>query len=251
MASLRRITLPCVESTNTWARLNLDPADTEPVVVTALSQTAGRGQRGNSWESAPGLNLTFTLALCPRWMAPARQFELSMLVSLGILEGLQHFLPARRLTVKWPNDIYFDDLKLAGILIENTVTPSRIEQSLIGIGLNVNQLHFTGDAPNPVSMAAVTGHSLDLDTVLDTVTAAILDNLEQYAADPEPDELSALYNASLWRRDGRPHLWTDTLRGCTFSGILQGAATDGVLTVIDCASQTPGHYLFKEIRAVL
>ncbi|MDE5927427.1 MAG: biotin--[acetyl-CoA-carboxylase] ligase, partial [Duncaniella sp.] len=120
-------------------------------VVMAREQTAGRGQRGNSWEAEPGCNITLSLLLRPEGLHPARQFVISQAVSLAIADLVSHFVAAP-VSIKWPNDIYVDDRKICGILIENTITGTSIDRTIVGIGLNVNQTEFRSDAPNPVSM---------------------------------------------------------------------------------------------------
>lgn len=246
------IRLDSVESTNTYARsLNPDTTDTTPLVVITDCQTEGRGQRGNSWESEPGRNLTFSLVLYPRWMAPAHQFELSMLVSVGIVNALRSYVDTPEwLSIKWPNDIYFGNRKMVGILIENSLGQESIERSIVGIGLNVNQKIFKSDAPNPISLSHATGFDIDRDSLLDKVVDSILDMMDSYENDPEPGELEALYNSMLWRRDGQYHRWTDAASGKTFSAVLEGVALDGRLTLLDSAG-TLRSYLFKEVSPVL
>ncbi|WP_301748249.1 biotin--[acetyl-CoA-carboxylase] ligase [uncultured Duncaniella sp.] len=120
--------------------------------VMARVQTAGRGQRGNSWEAEPGMNITLSLLLRPEGLEPARQFIISQAVSLAIVEMLDNFIGADAVSIKWPNDIYVNDSKIAGILIENVISGSAISRSIVGVGLNVNQTEFLSDAPNPVSL---------------------------------------------------------------------------------------------------
>lgn len=202
------IRLASTPSTNAAAAAMGAAAEDGTVVATA-EQSAGRGQRGNTWESEPGKNLTFSIVVRRGFEAP-RQFELSMLVSLGVTAALSKYLDPSRLKVKWPNDIYFDDRKLAGILIENTVNSRGIERSIVGIGLNVNQTEFMSEAPNPVSMKGITGETYDLETLLEETAGTVLDFIDQYCSVEEPDELHALYMQRLWRNDGQTHAWTDT-----------------------------------------
>ncbi|PKV66605.1 biotin--[acetyl-CoA-carboxylase] ligase [Pontibacter ramchanderi] len=152
--------LPVCESTNSEAQqLLLKNEATEGCVVLTDEQTHGRGQRGNSWEAAPGKNITLSVILSPVFLAVRHQFYLNMAVSLAVLDLLreQGLGQAR---VKWPNDLYFEDRKLGGILIENTVTSQFIQHSIVGIGLNVNQLHF--GISTATSLAAEVGTQLDV-----------------------------------------------------------------------------------------
>ncbi|GGG18038.1 biotin--[acetyl-CoA-carboxylase] ligase [Pontibacter amylolyticus] len=152
--------LPVCASTNSEAQqLLLKNEATEGCVVLTDEQTHGRGQRGNTWEAAPGKNITLSVILSPVFLAVRHQFYLNMAVSLAALDLLreQGLGQAR---VKWPNDLYFEDRKLGGILIENTVSGQSIQHSIVGIGLNVNQLHFgIGTA---TSLAAEIGTQLDV-----------------------------------------------------------------------------------------
>lgn len=248
MDQFKKIDIGTTESTNTAAREI--QSDGTPLVIVSDNQTAGRGQRGNSWESEPGKNLTFSLVVFPRYMRPAAQFELSMLVSLGIVSALETYTEGEWLKIKWPNDIYFGDRKIAGILIENSLGENSIERSIIGIGLNVNQTTFKSDAPNPISLTHTTGLEHDREKLLDSICNSIIDYLDQYESDPEPDELSALYNNRLWRKDGEYHLWRDMVTGKDFRGVLIGVGLDGRISIADTEG-TIHIYLFKEVQAVL
>lgn len=252
MEDYKIIRLESTDSTNNYAKNMPEPADDlTPVVVVTDNQTAGRGQRGNSWESEPGSNLTFSLVVYPRWMSPSRQFELSMIVSVGMVNALEGFVEEpEKLSVKWPNDIYFGDSKLAGILIENTIGENSIERSIIGIGLNVNQNKFHSDAPNPISLRQITGLSLDRDAILKKVVDSIVEMLDSYAEDPEVDQLTAMYNGMLWRKDNLEHDWLDTASNTRFRAVIEDVDPDGRLTLLKDDGGVV-KYLFKEVAAVL
>lgn len=196
------IRLDSVPSTNTWLRER--PMTPLPVVVVALRQTAGRGQRGNSWEAEPGKNLTFSFGIVPpENIAPAGQFIVSQAVSLAVTDTLREFLGVDApISVKWPNDIYVGDCKIAGILIENTINASRILRSVIGIGLNVNQTVFVSDAPNPTSMALIVGKEFSLDNVLESLAEKLLQRVESVADEAVRNEIAITYRNSLWRGNG-------------------------------------------------
>ncbi|MEQ6121093.1 biotin--[acetyl-CoA-carboxylase] ligase [Reichenbachiella sp. MALMAid0571] len=137
--------LPQCHSTNEEAqRLISEKKTIEGQVVITANQTKGKGQRGNAWESEPNLNLTFSIILKPTFLKIANQFELHKISSLAIHDALFPIL-GNKLKIKWPNDIYYGDLKLAGILIENILRGNSIEYSIVGIGLNINQLIFKND----------------------------------------------------------------------------------------------------------
>jgi len=142
-----------VDSTNTYLMTLPRDAAQPYVAVHADYQTAGRGQRGNKWQSAAGLNLLGSIRHHPTFLRPEQQFVLSQLIALAIVEELSSLLPsaADDLRIKWPNDIYWRDRKLCGILIEYQLSATAIEQAIIGFGVNVNQTDF-GEAPGDTTL---------------------------------------------------------------------------------------------------
>lgn len=171
-----------LDSTSSYLKSRAAEPLPQFTVVVAANQSAGRGQRGNSWESAPGENLLMSMLFCPpEWLTPDRQFLISQCVALAVADTYEELLdgcPHPPVTVKWPNDIYIGDKKACGILIENALTASgngaRIERSVLGIGMNINQRVFTSPAPNPVSAIHYTSTPIPLDAVLDR----LISNLE-------------------------------------------------------------------------
>jgi len=135
-------------------------------IVYADVQTAGRGQRGSSWESEAGKNLTFSILFRPLDVPANMPFVISEMTSLCVKYTLDNYIP--EISVKWPNDIYHKDKKISGILIENTILQGKISESIIGIGININQIEFRSNAPNPISMAQITGFSFENMTILKT-----------------------------------------------------------------------------------
>lgn len=136
------IYLPACQSTNDIAaELIANGQAAEGLVVITDNQTAGRGQRGNKWEATPSQNLTATFILSPVWLSINNQFLLSVITSLALADTVMHFTQ-REVKIKWPNDIYFINQKLAGILIENSLRGSKWQWSMVGIGLNINQTNF-------------------------------------------------------------------------------------------------------------
>jgi BirA family transcriptional regulator, biotin operon repressor / biotin---[acetyl-CoA-carboxylase] ligase len=170
------IELDRVDSTNVYAsKVFTTPEYQDGTVIWAHEQFAGRGQHDHTWLSEAGKNLTFTVCLKPRFLAPDRQFQLNKAVSLAVLDFIQSFPAAGpgkiqdRPTIKWPNDIYIGDRKMGGILIENKIMGSILETSFVGIGLNINQTRFAPDLPNPVSLI----HILRNETVLKDALIAL------------------------------------------------------------------------------
>lgn len=222
------------------------------LTVYCHTQTAGRGQRGNSWEARPGENLTFSTLLRPEALPAVRQFEMSMCVSLAIADTLvAHGIEA---SIKWPNDIYAGgDRKICGILIENSLAGTRLERAVVGVGLNVNQTLFESDAPNPVSMRMITGRSYALEPLLGELVDAMLSGMQAFGTGDEADAaaLKARYMARLWRGDGALYPFSDKLRGGErFAASVEDVASDGTLSLRDQAGRVR-KYLFKEVEFLL
>lgn len=201
----------------------------------AMEQTAGRGQRGNSWEAEPGRNITLSLMLRPEKLPATRQFEVSEAVALGVTDLLDS-LGIDDVKVKWPNDIYAGDRKICGILIENTLAGSMITRSIAGIGLNVNQTVFRSDAPNPVSLKQITGHDYDIAALAAQMIACILSRMGH--------DNHAQYRSRLWRGQGE---WSwRTSEGETFRACISDVLPDGRLML----SGRPTPYPFKSVFPV-
>lgn len=222
-------------------------------VVSARRQTAGRGQRGNSWESAPGENITMSVLLRPGGLHPSRQFVISQAVSLAITGVLRGYMPGSDVRVKWPNDIYVDDRKICGILIENVITSAAINHSVVGIGINVNQRRFFSDAPNPVSMAQLTDRSFDLGQLTREFCRAILEEVDTALAaelsGEGTDALAGRYFASLWRSDGF-YPYRDNMRGEMIEARIAAVAPDGLLT-LELRGGERRTFAFKEVSAAV
>ena len=235
------IWIDSVGSTNAYVK---EKAGEGPALtmVCARRQTAGRGQRGNSWESEPGRNLTFSFYIDDLDVAPAGQFVVSEAVALAMAASLAGFgIEAK---VKWPNDIYVADRKICGILIENSIMGSRIARSVVGIGLNVNQSEFRSDAPNPVSMLQLAGHEFDLEEVARRVG----ENLEHYLSLlPDAPALHNEYFGRLWRADGKPHAFLEAATGRVFDAVISGVAPSGHLLLQPLDFPTPLAFAFKQL----
>lgn len=200
--------------------------------VMALTQTAGRGQRGNSWEAEPGKNVTLSVMLRPQGLAAARQFEVSEAVCLAVADVAAE-LGAADVAVKWPNDVYAGNRKIAGILIENAVgAGGMIARSIAGIGLNVNQTEFRSDAPNPVSLRQLTGREYDIRAVAARMIELILRRIGR--------DNHAEYRRRLWRGEGE-WPWV-TAEGETFRGEVEDVLPDGRLKL------SGRLFSFKEVR---
>lgn len=190
--------------------------------VAAVSQSAGRGQRGSSWESEPGMNVTMSVMLRhgDDGLDIERHFEISRHVALAVATVLDRN-GIEGAMVKWPNDIYVGNRKICGILIENSLSGRRVMRSIAGVGLNVNQTEFHSDAPNPVSMKQLTGLTYDVEQLTRQLAEAI-------AAPIDPTEATA-YRTRLWRGSGE-HPWL-TATGEVFTGTIDDVRPDGHIVI--------------------
>lgn len=160
------------DSTNNYANQQIKENNlAEGTVFLTYDQTSGRGQMKNFWESEPDKNLTFSLVLYPDFLEIRRQFMLSKVVTLGIYKALHQYID--QLKIKWPNDIYSENQKLGGILIENSIMSGKLKSTVAGIGLNVNQTVFRSLAPNPVSLQILTNQHYDCEQLLTEVLSGI------------------------------------------------------------------------------
>ena len=185
-----------IDSTNAFLQRKQSGCDIRNWVVSADEQTAGKGMGSNSWESEVGKNLTFSLAADMSFLPAERQFLLSEAVPLGIVEVLNKLLPVEKLSIKWPNDIYYGNRKLAGILINSTIKASMMDISIIGIGLNVNQIQFQNWPTHPVSLKLITGKDFELQPLLEQLAEHIIIKVEQLKSNPttiEQDYLKRLF----------------------------------------------------------
>ena len=226
------------DSTNRWLRNCTGGQSSCAIheVVWADYQTAGRGQGTNTWESERGKNLTFSILLHPVELPANRQFLLSMQVSLAICEALGEHIGD--LSIKWPNDIYWRNAKIAGILIENRLQGQVIRDSIVGVGLNVNQRQFHSDAPNPISLWQICEHETDREQLLKDILAALDRLLGQ--------EVRERYLSMLYRRKGF-HPYVD--KDGAFMAELEDVEDDGHLLLCD---DSGGHrrYAFKEVMFI-
>lgn len=232
------------DSTNIYLKENANSVRPMTMVM-AKEQTAGRGQRGNSWESQQGKNLTFSFYFQPEGVRPAEQFVISEAVALAMVSALEHY--GIEAEVKWPNDIYVGNRKITGILIENSVLGAEISRCIVGIGLNVNQKEFLSDAPNPVSMTMLTGEEY----CLEQIAGKIGEEMERFLGlIPEKDYLHRLYMQKLWRVKGR-HPFREVVTGTEFIGEIEDVESSGHLIIRKNDTGERIRYAFKEVAFVL
>ncbi len=219
-------------STNTLLK-ELIAKGQEPDFIYAGYQTAGRGQTGNSWESEKGKNLICSILLPPN----KNLYFLNIAVSVAILR-----LFDEPLTIKWPNDIYWKDKKLAGILLENAIIGNEVKYTIAGIGLNVNQTEFVSDAPNPVSLKQISGKEYAIDSLMQDLLEAVHTVLN------EPEEaVWSEYKAHLYRREG---YWPFADQNGTFEAQIEDVLPSGEIVLRDKNGQLHT-YGFKQIKYIL
>ena len=231
-----------VTSTNDVAR---EPQYVHGDIVCAEFQTAGRGQRGHVWSSGKGQNLMFTAVLCPTFLPVREQFSLSKCVALSLADTFAAFGIATR--IKWTNDIYAGDRKIAGVLIEQNVTGTTIARSIIGIGINVNQTVFDPSLPNPVSMAQLAGHEFDREAVLDE----FCNNLKTRYRQLEHGDREALgeeYRGQMYRLGVEAPFRMK--EGSVVQAVIEGVAPSGAL-VLRHAGGLRREYAFGEVEFII
>ena len=227
------------DSTNRWLQkyLATDERSDANMVVWAEYQTAGRGCGTNQWESERGKNLTFSILIHPKDLPATQQFHISMAISLAICEAIGQYIGD--VSIKWPNDIYWRNGKIGGILIENTLKGNIIMESIIGIGLNVNQRVFKSDAPNPVSMWQICEHETDREALLKEILEAFERILDS--------KIREQYLSKLYRRKGY-HPYAD--KEGAFMAEIVTVEDDGHLVLHDDNGKER-RYAFKEVQFII
>lgn len=245
----RFLRLEKVDSTNAFFQ-EMPERKRVGCVVYADEQTAGKGMGTNSWESSPGLNLTFSMGVDMSFLNAAEQFLLSQAVPLGLLDVLDTMVLGCAsdvsLKVKWPNDLFFGNKKLCGILINSTIRGMEMGVSVIGIGLNVNQLRFQDWPTHPVSLKLILGHEIELEPLLKRLVESVdhrvnLLRTEEGIAKIKKDYLDRLY---------RYHTWADyEIKGEVVKRYITGIDPFGRLETLD-ESGKMFVYDIKEIKFI-
>ncbi|MFI3239200.1 MAG: biotin--[acetyl-CoA-carboxylase] ligase [Bacteroidales bacterium] len=211
-------------------------------VIYTDNQVAGVGQRGASWESEPNKNITMSMLLRPTTILPYQQFYISEGVSLAIIKVLSKY--ANGFSIKWPNDIYYKDSKICGILIEHTLMSNKIQRTIVGIGLNINQNIFLSDAPNPISLLNIIAREINIVEVLEELAHEIV-TICNFTSDYSFEQLHTNYLHNLYRNDGEFHTFTTPSRG-EFQAKITNIKPTGEFILTD-TENIEHSYLFKEV----
>ncbi len=212
--------------------------------VSCNFQTDGKGQSKNTWHSEPGKNLLLSTLIYPLETAEL-QFRVNMKVCIGILEFCKKYISNEGFSIKWPNDIYFHDKKIGGVLIEHTITGNSILYSIIGIGLNINQLSFPNQIPNPISAAQICNHNFNLDECIRELLFHISEQKTYYKKHSKilkKEYLSNLYKFKEW---GMFEINGDVKKAC-----IEDVNKYGMLCLIDEQNKTYECGI-KEVKYIL
>lgn len=235
-----------IDSTNSQARRCLDEIDNMAVFAAAY-QTAGRGQRGNRWSSARGENLTFSILLkgaAAGGIGAGEQFRLSEVAALATYDFiLSEGVECR---IKWPNDIYFRDRKICGILIENILEGDAVAASIIGIGINLNQTEFPPELLNPVSLKMLTGVHRQPETALEKFMEHFTLRLQDIG---DSEALKAAYESVMYRKNSE-YQFRDLRTEEIFRGTIKGVSPCGKL-VVRMPDGESEEFTFKEIGYII
>ncbi|MFD2144160.1 biotin--[acetyl-CoA-carboxylase] ligase [Mucilaginibacter antarcticus] len=237
------LTLKEVDSTNNFLKTLLSNSKPVPegTVIMAESQFAGRGQQNNQWHAEPGKNLTFSVLLKPSFLSISAQFDLTRAISLSVYDALCPLL-GDGLKIKWPNDIYYGDKKLGGMLIENILQGSQIKSAIVGIGINVNQDNFPPDAGKATSIKQI----LHKDYQLRDILAEICNNIEAHYLSLKAGKLNLVRETYLNRLYWYNQQKRFRANGTEFEGTISGVKDNGLLVVSH--NNTESTFNLKEIE---
>ena len=239
---VQMIRLTETESTNKFLK-EFGKAEEPITIVVADYQTAGKGQGTNTWESESGKNLLFSILVHPASLPIERQYILSEAAALSYKAVLDTY--TADVSVKWPNDIYWQDRKISGTLIETALKKGVIKDFIIGTGININQQEFRSDAPNPVSLCQIIGREVPLEEVLNKV----VESFEEYyrmVIDGAYDTISQRYHDALYRKEG---LFPYRDKNGAFMAAIVEVKDDGHLVLKDSEGNLR-EYGFKEVEYV-
>ncbi len=241
-----------IDSTNSYIRNKIEENELQHgYAVSTDFQHNGHGQKGNNWESECKKNILMSIFLRPLKIKPENQFIITQIVTTAIIDIINTYIN-KTVEVKWPNDIYVENKKLAGILIENSISGDKITETIIGIGLNVNQTEFIINAPNPISLIQITGIDLNQYKIADEIYKKILDIYSTFENSKKDSlstaELHKTYMNRLYRRNGM-HKY-QTAKGEFFMAKVVKIDSYGCIHLMH-EDNNIHIYSFKEIKFIL
>ena len=219
-----------VDSTNNYAMaLVREGMAKHGMAIVANEQTAGKGQRGKTWQSQPGQSIAMSLILKTDGLRADQQFYLSMLIALGVNDFLKKYIK-KETSIKWPNDLYWRDRKAGGVLIETVFKGTAWKWAVAGIGLNINQSRFNQSLPNPVSLKQITGENYDVIELANQLYEFVIKRVETISA-KSTDKTVKEYNRQLYKLNETVKLkkanavFKTTIKGVSLLGQLHTADT--------------------------
>jgi len=243
------IELQTVDSTNNYAFGQIHAGLAQHgLAIFSHEQVAGKGQRGKKWDTSKGENIALSLVLKPAALAVGQQFQLSACAAVAACDFFKLYV-GEDARIKWPNDLYWQDRKAGGILIESVVRMqesgiSTWEWSVIGIGININQTWFSPDLPNPVSLKQITGKTSDT-VVLAKELCRFFDHYFHELVTKGFENIFSLYLSHLYKKNEKVKLKKDTR---VFEAVIKGTSPDGKLIVQHAIEE---QFVFGEIQWVI
>lgn len=241
---MKILKLDAIDSTNSYLKDLIKENDVKNwTVVVAKYQKNGKGQLDNSWFSDRGKNLTFSILVKLDHLKVNHQYYLNYSISIALYNVLKYYIP-KKLSVKWPNDILSANHKVSGILIENSIKNDTVKYAIIGIGLNVNQVHFPKDVTNATSLKNVLKKTIDKDELLDKI---LLEIQYQFVLIKQKKflEIKQMYEDVLYKK-AIPSMFIDSDNN-TFLGKIIGVGNEGKLQV-ELENESIREFAFKEIK---
>lgn len=238
------VVLKSVDSTNNYAMGKIHSGNaSDGNAWFALEQTAGKGRRGKPWQAQNGQNILLSIVIDPRFLKVYEQFKISIVASLSCYDFFNDYAK-NCVKIKWPNDLYWNDRKAGGLLIETIIKGDLWQWAVIGIGININQTTFNDDLPNPVSIKQITGKTYDTVAIAKELVADVLKRFDELQKN-EFDNLFRLYNQSLYQLNQQVRLKKDNI---VFDTTIKGVDRQGQLITKNSMEQ---NFDFDEVEWLL
>lgn len=225
--------LPTIDSTNNYAmRLIHARLAKHRDAFFALEQTEGKGQRGRAWESKKGESILMSIVLTPTFLAPTQSFLLSAAIAVATYDFFRKY-SGDETRIKWPNDIYYNDRKAGGILIENRIQAKNWQFAVVGLGININQPEFAGRANRPISLRQITGMEYDVTSLGKALCTFVGERYSILEGGGEALILRS-YNQALYKRNERVRLIRE---GAALDAVVKGVTDEGQLIIETAGSR--------------